>query len=232
MARRVVRGLLLVSFVGYTGCSTSTSPSSGTDTGGSTTSCRTYGTVQLVNTFPASIVTSGFSSLSGKYDPSTRQATFILAASFNGPICATSVFTYGSTVDFVDEVSVIPPKTLQSSMAINLAASCGNSTSNQVYAYDSQRRLTRVLLSNGDSISYNAWDGFGRPTLGTFSTGGTISNVYDNAARTTTITQSRAGVSTTTVNTYDANGILINTVDGGTGQTSTYTVTATETICK
>jgi hypothetical protein len=194
--------------------------------------CRTYGTVQLVNTFPASIVTSGYSSFSGKYDPSTRQATFVLAASFNGPICATSVFTYGSTVDFVDEVSVIPPKTLQSSMAINVTGSCGNSTSNQIYAYDSQRRLTRIVFSSGDTISYNAWDGFGRPTLGTFSTGGTISHVYDNAARTATTTQSRAGANTTLVNTYDANGILVNTVDSGTGQTTTYTVTATEQICK
>jgi YD repeat-containing protein len=231
MTRRLQFGVLVLACPGLLiGCATSTSPSGGGNTGGGP-ACRNYGTVQLVNQFPSSI-TSAYSSLSGKYDTSQRQASFVLASSFNGPICSTTVVTYGSTSDFVDEISVIPPKVLASSQAISLSDACGGTTTNLVYAYDSQRRLLRVVSSAGDTTTYTAWDTSGRPTLGSFSSGGTVSTAYDSAGRTMTSTQSKGGVTSTIVNTFDVNGILISAVDSGTGQTTTYTVTATEQICK
>jgi YD repeat-containing protein len=229
VGRRFIIGLVITGVLPMIelGCNTSNSPTTMTNASGGL--CRTYVTAELKNMQPASLLSSA--SISGSFDPSTRQATYIEAFSVGGPICSTTVYSYASTADFVDEVSVIPPKPLLSAQSTTSSGTCGTATSSVTYTYDSAHRLTKVSSSDGTATTYTNWDTFGRPTFGTLSTGGSVSTVYDNSARTAT-TKSAAGTGTiTTTLTYDENGILVMNADS-TGLQTTYVVTATDKICK
>jgi hypothetical protein len=100
------------------------------------------------------------------------------------------------------------------------------------YTYDGQRRL-KSMTSIGGTTTYTAWDNAGRPTAGT-SNGITIANVYNDAARTLTQTQTSNGGQSVNVQTFDANGIqlkVVNTDSNGTS-TTTYNNTSTAQVCK
>jgi YD repeat-containing protein len=108
---------------------------------------------------------------------------------------------------------------------------CGTGTTTVTYTYDGARRLTKASSSDGKVTTYTNWDVSGRPTSGSLSSGGTVSIVYDTAARTSTITRSSGSGPTSTQLTYDTNGILIMSIDS-TGLTTTFNVTGTNQICK
>ena len=135
--------------------------------------------------------------------------------------------SYDSIADFVDEVSVLPPKTRwtsQSGVSTSNGASppCGNSTvtGTTTNSYDGQGRLARSV-SNGGSASlitippgnanvYTEWDVFGRPTAYANPIGFAVSPVrisYDDSAHTRS-TVNPAFANTTIVDTFDANGNL------------------------
>jgi hypothetical protein len=170
------------------------------------------------------------------------------------PGCVRTVdtaFHYDSTADFVDEVSVIPLRTLvtghDNSPATSTSA-CpeGYSTAanSDTYLYDSQRRLTQVLFStSGSTLNYTAWDASGRITMGTGnSADGSVSQSYsysyDDAARTMTkvVTVPRIGsAGYEAVVTYDANGSImkqLTTLSDGTVTTGTWVTSGTKTVCK
>ena len=150
----------------------------------------------------------------------------------NTGMCQSSVSwltSYGSVADFVNEVSVIPPKmrwASQSGMATYSGPSpCTNRTSaaTTTNSYDSQGKLATsmstgpnsgslVATSPGNNDVYTAWDVLGRPTAyRPFDySAATIRIAYDDSARTrsTQYFTSR----TTTVDTFDSNGNLVRSL--------------------
>jgi len=149
--------------------------------------------------------------------------------------CGTVSFSvnYASRGDFIDEVSVIPPRMLQTSQTTS-ANACG--ITNGSYAYDGQKRLLNYTI-NGLTYSYSAWDAGGRPTTGII-TGPTApvseSWSYTDAARTATLVQSVPGSSTTTTYVYDTNGnpASVTVISGLSVATSITTTTSTAQVCR
>jgi len=192
--------------------------------------CRTYASSATVNTSPLAIFKD--QPLTATFDTATHQATVTVlsGALFGNTLCSTGVLTYTSNADFVDEAKVVPPITLAKSQSTTTSGICGGAGGTATYTYDSQRRLTRVTASTGAVTTYTAWDSAGRPTAGSYSTGGTITNVHDSNARTTVQTQVIGGTTNVSTLFYDANGLLLKTVEQG-GQTTTYTTLTTATVC-
>lgn len=149
--------------------------------------------------------------------------------------CGTVTFavTYASRADFVDEVSVIPPRMLQTAQTTQTNA-CG--ITDATYTYDGQKRLQRYSI-NGLTYNYTAWDASGRPTTGTVTGPSAPVNeswTYNDTARSATLVQSVAAGSTTTNYFYDVNGNPASVVvtAGGATSTSTTSTTATAQVCK
>src|SRR5260221_10510839 len=88
---------------------TSTSTETGTGTGAGT--CRTYMTSGLVTTSPLSIPGVQNSRIAGSYNSATRQFTYTVSPP-DGTPGSTSVYTYASTPDVVDEGKALPPAPL------------------------------------------------------------------------------------------------------------------------
>ncbi|MGH9387215.1 MAG: hypothetical protein ACRD2N_23340 [Vicinamibacterales bacterium] len=240
-AVRVVPAVVLVSVTAWMACggrSTASNPMSpsSSSTSSSGTICRTYPTSADVTTTTLG-ATQGLR-LTGAFNTSTNQST-VTTLFANGTPCTTTVGTYRSTADFVDEVRVVPSVTLQTASTTTNTGTCGSGTSNVTFTYDSQRRLT-AFTSTGAGIvagttTYTAWDSSGRPTTGSFP-GTTITNVYNDAARTLTQTQTPAtgGATSVTAVTFDANGIQLMVVNttGAAVSTTRFTITSTERVCR
>lgn len=195
------------------------------------TGCRTYPTAATITTTIGNNTQTAF--MTGLFNASTRTST-ITSVLANGNTCSTSVSSYSSVADFVDEVRVIPGVSLQTSTTNTNGAGCGGSTATVQYTYDAQKRL--VSFGSGGSLTtYSAWDSAGRPTLGGFP-GTTIANAYDDATRTwvQTQTQTAGGSPSTTTTTFDANGnqLKVVTLSGNTTITTTYATSSTARVCK
>src|SRR5437773_103235 len=85
-----------------------TAPGTGGSSSGAT--CRTFAT-------KATAIDDGTPSatgltVTGSFNSSTRQFTSTTTFPGNSSICTTVVFNYSSIADFVDEVSVVPPRAL------------------------------------------------------------------------------------------------------------------------
>lgn len=202
---------------------------------GSAASCRTYPTAATVTTTLPSGA-SQTASLTGAFDSSVNRAT-VTTLGPTGAVCTTSVSTYRSTADFVDEVRVIPGVSLQTMTVTTNGPACGGVTSTVNYNYDASGRLTSFVtmaLGVSSTTAYTAWDSAGRPTAGSFP-GTTIANSYDDATRTWIQRQTPAsgGASTTTM-TFDANGNQVSVVNtsGNFTSTTTFNTTATNRVCK
>jgi len=214
------------------GSSGSSSPSSPTASGGGTgtgPACRTYPTTATVTTTAAGI--TQLANLTGSFNTATNQATITISFT-NGSLCSTAVHSYLSRADFVDEVRVSPPAPLVISTTTTSSGSCGSGTGTVTNTYDSQRRLTQVTAPTG-TTTYTAWDSSGRATTGSFP-GTTITNNYNDAARTITQTQTSSGASTVSTMTFDANGAqtMIVVTSGSGVSTTTFNNTATAQVCK
>jgi hypothetical protein len=195
--------------------------------------CRTYATAADVTT--TALGQTFNARLTAAFNTSNNTST-ITTMSATGAPCTTSVSSYRSKDDFVDEVRVIPGVLMQTSTTTTNSGGCGSATSTVNYSYDSQRRLTSFTTSVfgvSNTTTYTAWDSSGRPTAGSFP-GTTIQNVYDDAARTLTQTQTTGGSSSRTVTTVDANGNQLSVVatSGSVTSTTTFTNTATAQVCK
>lgn len=227
----VVAGLAAAAACGNSSNSGGPGGPSGSSSGSGT--CRTYATAANVTT--TALGQTFNANLTGAFNTSNNTST-ITTMSANGTPCTTSVSTYRSRADFVDEVRVIPGVLMQTSTTTTNSGGCGSGTSTVNYAYDGQRRLTSFTTSSlgvSGTTTYTAWDSSGRPTQGSFP-GTTILNVYDDAARTMTQTQTTGGSTSTTVTTVDANGNQVSVVarSGPVTTTTTFTNTATAQVCK
>jgi len=221
--------------LGYLGVSVvlifSMSCGGSSDTGPSPTpqTCRTYATSSTTVT---TVSTGGGNNrtLSCTFNSSNQ-----LACTMTISVCGVVSFTvnYASKADFVDEVSVIPPRMLQLSQTTS-PNSCN--ITNATYSYDGQKRLLNYTI-NGLTYSYSAWESGGRPTAGTVSGPGNSvveSWSYNDNARTATLVQSNAFGSTTTTYVYDANGNpgTVVVLSGGAVSTSVTSTTGTAQVCK
>src|SRR5262245_31613795 len=203
-------------------CGGGTTSPSGSGNGSSAQSCRTYATASTTTG-------AGARTLSCTFNANNQLAcTMTLSA------CGTVSFTvsYASRADFVDEVSVIPPRMLQTSQTTAPNA-CG--ITNATYAYDGQKRLLNYTI-NGLTYSYGAWDANGRPTSGIIS--GPAAPVgeswsYNDGTRTAILVQSVQGGSTTTTYVYDSNGnpASVTVLSGGAAATSITSTTGTAQVC-
>ncbi len=134
--------------------------------------------------------------------------------------------------------TIIPPVTLATGMTRSGATAVPSTTTN---SYDGQGHLTTVVTTSlGATVtqSNTAWDRLGRPTAGTMSNGvstGTVSRVFDDAARTATTAIAYPTISSVLTEVFDANGIEVSAVQRestGSVTTTTFTTTATAKACK
>lgn len=207
----------------------------GTPTGPSEMSgvCRNYAssvTSTTTDTYTGGNPIVDSQNITISYNPATNQLSETGTGTSNNGRCWWSFSwstNYGSVADFVDEVSVIPPKTAwasQSGMATSSGPSgpCPNATYalTQTNSYDSQGRLVRsdatgrefsfrsmVATFPGTRI-YTAWDLSGRPTnYSPQILGSPDVYRYDDSARTRS-SGATFGFSTT-VDAFDSNGNLV-----------------------
>ena len=216
------------------GPSQPTQSSGGANNGGSGVTCRNYAATSTVT-----VQLNGLSSSSPatcSWDTNLHQLTCRVSVSSGGPVCATTVSTYNSTADFIDEIRVVPPALLRTSdvQTADGSPACGaGNFQNISYVYDSQRRLTQVV--NGPSTTtYSAWDPSGRPTQGSLPAGTPVTIAYDAGARTQTQTSGSGAGAVVATTTFDADGtpIKVVTVNAGITTTVTTQVTSTGHICK
>lgn len=226
----------------------SNSPSSGgptTPTGPSSPSGQTGGSCRVVATASTLRTTAqGFSS------ETSQTCTF--AAGVNQVTCTsrysdntgqsstlTTVTTYASVGDLVDEVQSNPPRFLALSTATTTVGSAGTFSNSTQHTYDGQKRLVRIVGTSAAGTStttYTAWDASGRPTAANDVGPGfnnSLSISYDNAARTRTT--SVLGLGLTTTETFDANGNPIRqvvTAGGAVSSTTDITPLSTQQICR
>ena len=192
-------------------------------------SCRTYATASTtITTTPGGAISR---TLSCSFKTTTNQ----LACTMTLPSCGmVSLSTnYASRADFVDEVSVIPPRMLLTGQT---AAPNPCRITDATHTYDEKKRLLRYA-ANRLTYRYSAWDASGRPTSGIVTGPGAPVNeswTYSDATRTATLVQSVSGESTTTVYKYDANGNPTTVVvrSGSTTSTSTTSTERTAQVCK
>ena len=85
-------------------------------------SCARIHSGTVTTTLPSGA--SQNASLTGAFDTSTNRST-VTTLGPNGALCTTSVNTYRSTADFVDEVRVIPGVSLQTSAMTTNGPACG-----------------------------------------------------------------------------------------------------------
>jgi YD repeat-containing protein len=156
-------------------------------------------------------------------------------SSRNGVGCETNTKTYGSTADFVDEVSVVPPRLMYHTETWTNISSCGaNPNITTTWSFDAQRRPTGATTSQGAITTFTAWDAAGRPTASTGAGGAGSSFVYDASTRTRviTVTTATGAIQATVTNVYDTNGNLINSTTTSNGGTTTLFSGSTAQVCK
>jgi hypothetical protein len=184
----------------------------------STTTTTRTGQVPFVITSTQNI-TSSYSTPTNQLS-ATGTATSSLGCMYSGSWST----NYGSVADFIDEVSVIPPKTRWATLSASVTRSgpsgpCANGTFTRTTtnSYDSQGRLVSRVSTGLDALFpaiegigegttvYTDWDVLGRPTAYPPSPPRWVIS-YDDAARTRSTTLNSGGLNIATVDTFDANG--------------------------
>jgi hypothetical protein len=193
--------------------------------------CRNYAssvmsTTTTTRTGQVSFVSTSTQNVTSSYNTATNQlsATGTAASSLGCQYSSSWSTNYDSVADFIDEVSVVPPKTRWVTQSAGVTRSgpsgpCANGTFTRTTtnSYDGQGRLvSRVStgldatfpgiegISEGTTV-YTAWDVLGRPTAYPLSPPRSVIS-YADAARTRSTTLNSGGLTIATVDTFDANG--------------------------
>lgn len=228
------------------GSSSPTAPTGtgGTATGGGGTATTPVATTQSCRTFASAYTTvttsvQFTSTIAGTcgFDTATNQATCVnrYTDTLGGSGTSTSVTSYLSRGDAVDEVAVIPPLRRSTGTTTTGTGSIAG-TSNLTNSYDGQRRLTREDGS-GYVTTYTAWDASGRPTSATSVNAGqtlALAMTYNDTARSLVTMTTTGGGSQSCSSTFDATGTNVSNVcgSGATQVTATTTVQATQQVCR
>lgn len=195
--------------------------------------CRTFSADEVRT---ASGATIGTITQSCSFDAATTSRVCRMRSRLtNTSFDLTYTDKYDSAADFVDEIRVVPPiARIRTQSRRYSSGSAPNAT--LVYDYDGARRQTRLSTNMGGNLlltTYSAWDPKGRPTTATVSSRAstfTLQYSYDDVARTMTTT----GSAYVQVDTYDADGNMIQEVSTGSGGRTTYTIkiNKTDKVCK
>jgi YD repeat-containing protein len=213
-----------------------TTSTGGVNSGGSGVTCRTYPSSSTI-TFASSTGVNASAPANCSWDNTLHQLTCTVGLSSGGGTCSTTLTSYASAADFVDEIRVIPPALLRTSDIQNSSGDTAclvpGAVQNATYAYDAQRRLTQIL-NGATSTTYTAWDSSGRPTQGTVGVATPVTISYDSTARTQTQTTGADTSAIATTTTFDANGTPIKVVATAAGVTTTTTTQVNQTaqVCK
>jgi YD repeat-containing protein len=167
--------------------------------------CRTY--ASQVNWIVAGGVE--VSPMTYTFDADNHQLTKTIGH-FGIGNCISTVYSYRKSVDFVEEVQVIPPRWLATSSVETRDYQCGGGVQRTTYRFDDMRRV----ISSTDSTAittYVAWDASGRSTVGS-RPGTTIADAYDDAARTWVHTERTGNDVWVRTVTYDTTGIELGSV--------------------
>ena len=203
---------------------------------GATPTCRTYGT---------SVTGSDSNSYTVVFDSTAKTYTRTRASD-----SVQDIATYNSISDFVDEVSVVPLKSLHTQQVIGAVSyTC-------IPQYNSSTQMTGGNCNSGAIVvTYTAWDSNNRPTTGTRSNATPTCNnfsetwTYNDTTRVATVLYDYSsgsgggcpGSPSLSTSYYDTNGNLIRQVsdlnnDGDTDDASesdvTYTINTTAQVCK
>jgi hypothetical protein len=238
LARSIRKG-----FTRFSGCSvlvilTVVSGCGGADTSPTDLSglCRLYASSVTATTtqspLPGNDPLVATEDITISYNPTTNQLVALATGTSINGICQTGANwsrTYGSVADFVEEVSVVPPRTRWVSESGGVTengpdrpCASGTITATTTNSFDAQGRLLRTVSGGipfplvterttfGTSV-YTAWDAVGRPTA--YSPPSPLSSApqpiaYDDAARTRSTTFNSSTFSTT-VDTFDSDGNLV-----------------------
>jgi hypothetical protein len=152
----------------------------------------------------------------------------------------TTITTYNSVADVVDEIAVNPPLSYALTATVSQTSGRGTPGSGVSNTFGDNRRILKTVNSSvgGESTTtYSEWDQAGRPTRAN-DVGKGFNNTriisYDNGARTRTTVVN--GGPLRTVETFDADGNQIETLATSGGMAvatkTTITVTASQRICK
>jgi YD repeat-containing protein len=205
--------------------------------GAGTPACRTYTTAATRSFVSSSGVTGAIGEVCS-YDAANGEhgCTLDYGDSRGVSYTAVVVHKYDSVADFVDEVRVIPPIARLTTGSVAYSPSgAGLRNRSETYSYDGQRRLTQVVFRfDGGAVqtaTYTAWDASGRPTNATVG-GMNLLYSYDDRERILTITTLGTGAVQT--HAFDANGNQIReaVASGSSVENWTWTITATERICR
>jgi hypothetical protein len=179
-----------------------------------------------------------------QYDKTTNKSTCTTTYedSLGTKTTTTSVSTFATLDDAIDETTVIPPRRRSIRTDTTGKGSRPVNATSLVNTYDQQNRLVKENGSAGNAATYTttytAWDEKGRPTEGKSVSGASTNTLdlsYDDAKRTLIITTDTAGQRMVCTQAFDVNGNPVSSTCRGTAgsmNNSTTTTTATEKICR
>jgi YD repeat-containing protein len=238
--------LWLVITLGVTSCGGGSAPGAGDGAPTAPTPpnspaiCRTYATA--TSTFGQGPLGSSTIETQCTFDRPSLHLTCRVATSAPGGCSSegTSVISYSSISDFVDEGSAIGRVLRTGTQSTGSLTGCslaGSSSGYDKVSFDSQRRVTSIVSGvQGGSVTqtFSSWDSIGRYTAGTTSDGSTLSFSYDDASKRMTSTSTARGSTVTSTYIYDSTNMPVKatiTLPNGT-LTQTTTTASTAQVCK
>jgi hypothetical protein len=231
--RNIVTAALCLAALACGKSSTEPSDPGGNNNGTTPPACRTFATAYMT-AFTGQPVTSNVTTTCG-FSIVTNQlsCTHVGTSSDGESGTITTVTTYASRGDAVDEIAVIPPLRRAQSMLTSYPFETDSIT----YAYDASKRL--ATEQGQGTTTYTAWDTAGRPTAGSRVGGPTSTTTtktlsYNNANRTLVTVDTTAGTSSTCTTVFDANGIQLSRTCGAGASlvVATTTLQTTAQFCR
>lgn len=199
--------------------------------------CRIYASAYETQTTASPITFSSTIKGTCEFNAATLKTTCVnnYSDSIGTVTTSTSVTTFKSAADAIDEIGVVPPRRRSLTTETTTTTKTSKAAHTLTNTYDAQNRLVKETAPNA-SVTYTAWDGSGRPTAATQVTGSvtsTLTYTYDDAARTQTIVTTSSIANGKCTSVFDANGNNISnvcTTPGGTTTAKTM-ISATKQLC-
>ena len=207
--------------------------------------CRSLATAFRTKTLHFTLSTTSFTTITEcTYDKGANKITCTTQRNDKRAKTTTvSVTAFGSMADWIDEITVVPPRRRSTRTDTTMTDGKGSRTSaSLVNSYDDHGRLIKEVADappGGDDFTatYTSWDEAGRPTAGTSEHRGwreKLTIAYDEEKRAKVTTAVSQGQRNTCKTTFDADGNpSSSSCRGQDGQTGFETkITATERICR
>lgn len=200
--------------------------------------CRTYASAYETQTTADPMTFNSVIKGTCEFNAATLKTTCVnnYSDSIGTVTTSTSVTTFKSAADAIDEVGALPPRRRSLMTETTTTSKTAKAAHTLTNTYDAQNRLVKETAPNA-TVTYTAWDSSGRPTAATQVTGSvtsTLAYTYDNATRTQTIVTTSSIANGKCTSVFDANGNNISnvcTTPGGTTTAKTV-ISATKQLCQ